>query len=271
MPNPQMSTQELDIDKLLRIETEVETIPYSTDRNAKVNLLKYLQINTVVKYERLSTCLYFDLRRDEGFDQLYRIHEKQGPENGLEQPLETGSIEDYLRQAECAKLCLDQLLGLVSPPGTPRQEVVLASVKSLESTRRKVKDWGGIRRVTDLARATVICDTPHDLAEVFEKLNLEIGQVSRVTWRFRCFLALSSSSALSSRNPSRQVYYFPEVRKMTSGWSSDVQQQEDIVKRSCRYYSFVRCQICTASTVNPGERYSAGFQRLHSRLREEWL
>ena len=44
------------------------------------------------------------------------------------------------------------------------------------------------------------------------------------------------------------------------------------MKRSCRHYPFVRCQICgTASTVNPGERYSAGFQRLHSRLREEWL
>ena len=59
--------------------------------------------------------------------------------------------------------------------------------------------------------------------------------------------------------------------KYDLGWSADVQQQEDVVKRSCRHYPFVRCQICTASTVNPGERYSAGFQRLHSRLREEWL
>ncbi|CAN0360355.1 unnamed protein product, partial [Ascophyllum nodosum] len=175
-----MSTQGLGIHELLRLETELEELPFSIERNAKVNLLKYLQVDTVQKYERLSTGLYFDLRRDEGFDQLYRIHEKQGPKDGLEQPLETGFIEDYLRQAERAKLCLDQLLGLVSPPGTPGQEVVLASVKSLESTRRKVKDWGGIRSVTDLARATVICDTPRDLANVFEKLNLEIDQGSDI-------------------------------------------------------------------------------------------
>ena len=174
----------LDIQELLRLETELEKLPSSIERNAKVNLLKYLQVNTVKEYERLFTGLYLDLRREKGFDQLFTIHEKQPPEDGLEQPLETGSIEDYLQQAECAKLCLDQLLGLVSPPGTPGQEVVLASVKSLESTRRKVKDWGGIRSVTDLALAIVICDTPHDLADVFEKLNLKVGQVSRVTWRF---------------------------------------------------------------------------------------
>ena len=180
-----MTAQGLDIDKLLRLETELEELPPSIERSAKVNLLKYRQVYTVQVYERLSAGLYFDLRRDKGFDQLNRIHEKQGPKNGLEQPLETGSIEDYLRQAECAKLCLDQLLGLVSPPGTPGQEVVPVLVKSLESTRRKAKYWGGIRSVTDLVRATVICDTPHDLADVFETLKLKVVQVSRATWRCR--------------------------------------------------------------------------------------
>ena len=181
-----MSTQRLGIHELLRLETELEKLPSSIERSAKVNLLKYLQVGPVKKYKRLSTGLYFDLRRDKGFDQLYRIHEKQEPKNGLVQPLERESIEEYLRQAEYAKLCLDKLLGFVSPPGTPGQEVVLASVESLESTRRKA-DWCGIRRVTDLASATVICDTPHDLVDVFEKLNLKVGQVSRVTWRFRVY------------------------------------------------------------------------------------
>ena len=195
----------------------MDELPSGIERSAKVNLLKYLQVDTAKEYGRVSTGLYFNLRRDEGFDQLHRIHEKQPPEDGLEQPLETGSIEDYLRQAECAKFCLDQLLGLVSPPGTPGQEVVLASVKSLESTRRKAKDWGGIRRVTGLARATVICDTPHDLADVFDKLKLEVGQVSRVTWRFRVYqtrsfkyrVSLLYPSALSSRNLAREVYQIP--------------------------------------------------------------
>ena len=182
-----MSTQGLGIHKLLGLETELEERPSSIERNAKVNLLRYLQFNTVLQYERVSTGLYFDLRRDEGFDQLYSIHEKQEPKNGLVQPLETMSIQDYLRQAECAKLCLDKLLGLVAPPGTPGREVVTTAVKSMESTVRKTEAWGSIRSVTDLARATVICDTPHDLVDVFEKLVLKVGQVSRVTWHFRVY------------------------------------------------------------------------------------
>ena len=181
-----MSTQGLCIDELLRLETEVEELPSSIERSAKVNLLTYLQVDKVLEYERVSTGLYFDLRQDKGFDQLFRIQEKQPPEDGLVQPLETGSIEDYLQQAKDAMPYLDELLRLVSPPGTPGQEVVPESVESLESTRRKA-DWCGIRRVTNLARAAVICDTLHDLVDVFEKLNLKVGQVSKVTWNFRVY------------------------------------------------------------------------------------
>lgn len=175
----------LGINELVQLETELDKLPSGIERSAKVNLLKYLQVDTVKQYERVSTGLWFDLRRDEGFHELNRIHEKQGPEDGLVQLMETGSIEDYLRQAERAKLGLDELLWSVAPPGTPGREVITTAVKTVERTRIKANDWGGIRKVTDLARATVICDTPNDLADVFELLNFMVDQASRVKFRIR--------------------------------------------------------------------------------------
>lgn len=172
-----MDSKKMDIRALLRLETALNALPQGVERSAKVNLLKYLQVDAVKEYERFSTDLYFDLRRDAGFLELYRIQEKRQPKTGLVQPMEAGSIEDYLLQAERAKLCLDELLGLVVFPGEPGREVISAPVKSLESTRRKANDRGGIRHVVDLARAAVVCDTPRDLADVFELLNLMVREV----------------------------------------------------------------------------------------------
>lgn len=219
-PNSQMDFDGRDINKLLRLETELNELPPSIERSAKVNLLKYLQVNAVVAYERVSTGLYFNLRRDEGFQELYRIEEKAQPEGGLVQPMETGSIEDYLLQAEEAKVCLDKLIYSVAAPGTPGREGI-SDLKSVESTRRKADDWGGIRYVTDLARATVVCETPHDLAHVFESLTRMVGQVCmmkvalycriltqcslhRVTMRWPLGVRCRRSRAVSY---SRTVYY----------------------------------------------------------------
>lgn len=105
-----MVDAELALRALLKTEKELNTLPPSIERNAKVTLLKYFQVRTVKQYEAVSDALYFDLQRDDGFDQLYRVQEKPQPEGGLVQPMEMGSIEDYLRQAERAKLCLDDFL-----------------------------------------------------------------------------------------------------------------------------------------------------------------
>lgn len=67
-PFTRMDSEGLGIHELLRLETELNQLPSSIERGAKVNLLKYLQVGTVIKHERVSTGLYFDLRRDEGFD-----------------------------------------------------------------------------------------------------------------------------------------------------------------------------------------------------------
>lgn len=179
-----MNLDEWNIKELLELEAELSELPPSVERSAKVNLLKYLQVNAVRAYERVSTSLYFDLRRNEGFQELYRIEEKLPPEGGLVQPMETGSIEDYLLKAEEAKVGLDKLIFSVAPPGTRGREGISAAVKSAESTRRKIDKLGGIRFLPDLARATIVCETTHDLAHVFESLNRMIGQVCRTKVAF---------------------------------------------------------------------------------------
>lgn len=164
------------ISELLRLETELNGVASSIERAAKINLLKYLQVLTVKKYETVYTGLFFKLRRDTaGFDKLRTIEEKKPPEEGLLHPMEEGSIEHYLLQAEKAKLELDKLVEMAVPSGTSGREAILARVKSQDSTERKIGVCGGIRHVTDLARATIICDTPTGLADVFEDLKKNIG------------------------------------------------------------------------------------------------
>lgn len=102
--------------------------------------------------------------------------------------------------------------------------MIRTPVKSLESTRLKVDKWGDIRSVTDLARATVVCDTPNDLADAFELLNSMLPQVSRMSVAFyniNSILALLCNAllcniarfgaCLSSKNPIREVSHFREL------------------------------------------------------------
>ncbi|CAN0368892.1 unnamed protein product, partial [Ectocarpus sp. 12 AP-2014] len=132
--------------------------------------------NAVVEYERVSTALYFDLRRDAGFHELSLVPEKNHLGHTCSQPMEAGSIEEYLVQAEEAKACLDRLIYSIATPGDPRWEGIPAPIKSKESARRKADKLGNARFVTDFARATFVCETPHDLVEVFALLTDGIGQ-----------------------------------------------------------------------------------------------
>lgn len=166
---------------LLQLEEELNTLPCSIERSAKVNLLKFLQVNAAVEYERVSTALYFDLRRDAGFHELSRVPEKNHLGHACSQPMESGSVEDYLVQAEEAKACLDRLIYSIATPGNPMWEGIPAPIKSKESARRKADKLGNARFVTDFARATFVCETPHDLVEVFALLTDGIGQVSTKT------------------------------------------------------------------------------------------
>ena len=81
---------EPDINELLRMESELEGDASSMrepslERDAKVNLLKFLQIRTVKKYEEAYDDLYYELSMGEGLGCLRRIEELD-PKSNLIQP-----------------------------------------------------------------------------------------------------------------------------------------------------------------------------------------
>lgn len=175
----QMELSHGHIQELLQLEREVSTLPCSVERSAKVNLLKFLQVNAIKAYERAYTGLYFGLRRDEGFDALLlsSVPEKNRSGGVCLQPMEVGSVEDYLRQAETAKGYLDRLVDAIAPAEKPGREGIPAPIKTEESARRKADKLGGIRYLTDLARASVVCETLVDLVEAFSSLTAAMGKV----------------------------------------------------------------------------------------------
>lgn len=178
----QVEEAQLNINGLLDIEHKL-----NVDHGAKMNLLKYLQVEAVREYEKVADAHYFALRQDENFDELERIaHKRIG--GTLEQPRQSGSVEDYLRDAEVAKSTLDEL---VEDAARDRAVTVFAtSVKSSESTRRKAEVRGSIRRVTDMARISVVCDTIKDMVTFFELLEARI-QVKMVPPLFCWMFPLS--------------------------------------------------------------------------------
>lgn len=166
---------ELDIDELLQMEIGLEGESLSLARDAKVNLLKFLQVKTVKKYERAYDSLYHELNKDGGSACLRRIEELK-PKSNLLQPkvLEPQGcnadeklekqLDFYREGAICAKVQLDKFVQeLVN--GHQGREGRYVEVKSLESMRRKAtKSYGGdVRRLADMARVSVICSIPEDL------------------------------------------------------------------------------------------------------------
>ncbi|CAN0514530.1 unnamed protein product, partial [Ectocarpus sp. 12 AP-2014] len=109
---------------------------------------------------------------------LSKVKGEEPKEGSLAHPKRMESIEDYLQEAGRAKACLDKLVESVAPSGTRGREGIPAAIKSLESTRRKAdKTTGGIHCVTDLARSTIVCDTPQDLVDVFESICSSVNQI----------------------------------------------------------------------------------------------
>lgn len=165
------------IDALSAVEDDLNKQSPSIERSAKKNLLKYLQVNAVMQYARIFDELYFNLKQSQGFLELAAVKGQAGNNGRVMQLMEMGSIEKYLEQAETARVPLGELITFITR-GTPGLEGITASVKSLKSATRKAnKAEGGIRCVTDLARATVVCDTPHDLATVFKLLKSTVAEV----------------------------------------------------------------------------------------------
>lgn len=183
-----------DIEKLQHVETELKTqleSASSASLDAKANLLKYRQVDTVLRYQAAYDALYYKLNKNEGLECLRNIAPVR-PKNLLQPKVlePQGCSEDdqlekelkfYLADAELAKQCLDELVAKVTK-NSRKCVVRRVDVKSLESTRRKASRFcgGKVRRVADMARVAVICDTP----EALEQAYLAIVQLLPV--RYAC-------------------------------------------------------------------------------------
>lgn len=67
----QAEEAQLNIDDLLEVGHEL-----NIDHGAKLNLLKYLQVEAVRAYEQVADAHYFALRQDESFNELKKIDHK---------------------------------------------------------------------------------------------------------------------------------------------------------------------------------------------------
>ncbi|CAM9216605.1 unnamed protein product [Ectocarpus fasciculatus] len=187
----------VDIRKLLLLEAELknpgENATSSVDQDAKVNMLKHLQIQTVLQFQEAYDALYYKLNKGGGLECVHSIAAVRSTDvlqpKILElQNCDTDSLFDkmlqfYLAEAKLAKQRLDTLVMKAVEKDSGRYEVQFAEVKSRASTERKVNSscGGDIRRVTDMARVTLICDTPEALKEAYLAIvGLLQGNVVRV-------------------------------------------------------------------------------------------
>ncbi|CAM9626287.1 unnamed protein product, partial [Ectocarpus sp. 12 AP-2014] len=187
----------VNIEEVLRLETELKAhgeSARSASVAAKVNILKYLQVQAVAEYQTEYDGLYYELNKERGLECLRRIAPFRSTELLQPKVLETQDcgegdrlekgLEFYLAEAELAKQGLDELAATVTND-LKQCEVQCVSVKSRESTRRKaIRFCGGdVRQIMDMARVTVMCDTPKALEQAYLAIigSLQPQDVLRVS------------------------------------------------------------------------------------------
>lgn len=170
------------IKELLEMEEELHkiTVP-SIERDAKVNLLKYLQIFAVQLYEEEYDAFFHELNVDGGLEVLRNISRMRSKDTFLQPKVFVipgcggGSNHDieeqaraYLSDAKRAKPFLDELINKVVN-NVEGCEAKYAEVKTLGSTVRKAEKSynGNVRRVADMARVAVVCETADLLEKVY--------------------------------------------------------------------------------------------------------
>lgn len=179
------------------MEDELKGARPSLERDAKVNLLKYLQVQTVNAYEAAYDGLFFDLNKDGGLECVRGI-DPVSPKGPILQPkvLDLQGYEGaarlakqldvYLADAHRAKLGLDAIIKAVVE-GSGGCEAQYAPVKARESTERKANTFfgGDVRRLADMARVAVICDTPEHFEQVYRGImkHLQVKRgISHAEW-----------------------------------------------------------------------------------------
>lgn len=185
----------VDIGELLRLETELknqrEDATSSVGLDAKLNMLKYLQAQTVFQYQAAYDSRFYELNKEGGLECLREIVPHSS--KTLLQPkvleLQDGVTEDqlfekaldfFLADAKLAKQYLDELV-TEAAGHSAGCEVQCVEVKSRQRTQQKASEsYGGdVRKVTDMARVAVICDTPQALKAVYSAIRgfLKVSEV----------------------------------------------------------------------------------------------
>ena len=170
----------ISITEVLRLEEELNSAPApSIERDAKVNMLKFLQVCAVKKYEEAYDGLFYELNKKGGLQRLRSITPIRSKDNFLQPKVYDlqgcdgtakleARVDIYLADAKLAKVRLDELIEKVVE-NLEGCEVQYAEVKSRKSTVRKSKKSydGNVQRVADMARVAVVCETPALLEEVY--------------------------------------------------------------------------------------------------------
>lgn len=197
-----------DISELLKLERELKRPPslwarvcnsfseqstLTVERDAKLNLLKTLQVRTEQLYEMAYHELYKELDVDGKLEGLREITPDRSkdllqPHKGLElqQELDVDTklviqLQVYLAEAELAKPCLYDLVKQVERAISGTEGRYPPEVKSLESTKRKAVKFCGkdVRKVADMARVALVCATPEVLLQAYRAIMARL-QASEV-------------------------------------------------------------------------------------------
>ncbi|CAM9555463.1 unnamed protein product [Scytosiphon promiscuus] len=156
------------------------------EREAKLHLVKYEQAGFVRGYEALCDQQQVRLRKRPEFSELESVGVKEGladPSIVLRQPNKSTSVDVHYADAVRAKTALDAVLDSLVE-GTQGLWVRAVPIKAKDSIKRKAtNDYGGdVRRVLDMARTSVICETPELVRQFTDKLKAceGIGKIGRM-------------------------------------------------------------------------------------------
>lgn len=172
-PLPRMNVPEFSVADLVAMENDLEGLPPSLERDAKSNLLKYLLISKVKEYELHYDDLFYNLQLGGSLGGLGTKIISMKPNGHLSQPRTALSAEGYVEHATRVQPALERLVERLAE-AVGGSEIKKTSVKSPEGVQRKADKFcdGDVRRITDMARVSVVCDSPVALVAVFEGLQV---------------------------------------------------------------------------------------------------
>ncbi|CAB1120838.1 unnamed protein product [Ectocarpus sp. CCAP 1310/34] len=170
-----------DIKELLRLEDELGSqreSAISVAQEAQKNMMKYLQVGCQLQFQNAFNAVYYELKKEGSLEVLRSIFSFESEDviqpkvfdvqDCAEDTRVAKQVNFYLDQAKHAQQRLEELVTKIAEE-SGGYKVKTADIKSQESTQRKAKtSYGGnVRKVADMARVTLICDSPEALRNAY--------------------------------------------------------------------------------------------------------